>query len=337
MSDIALDDTVRRGPNKPAVALALSSMEGALLGAPLARKDGQRGCRLAIAVDRAHRRPLGSSIANDFANLNRVGDLLDAPALVMTFLLAGLLLVLGEMGRALVMGGMITERRARPRIIVEWHVAAIAILLLLIYVAPIVIGLVNGERAREAASDADVWIAIVMNCVIFAAVLPLLAFTGRNRLSDFGIDGRGWTGEVRIGGLGYLVATPLVMAILVATSARRGPQNEHPFLQLLANGSTGEIIGIAVAAVVAAPLTEELIFRVLFQGLLESLVPSWLAVLLPASAFVAIHGRTDALPLFPLAIVLGIVYHWRRSYVAVVTIHAMFNATFLVLALRTRN
>ena len=116
----------------------------------------------------------------------------------------------------------------------------------------------------------------------------------------------------------------------------RGPQTEHPFLKLLSNAGSGEIAGVTLAAAVAAPLTEELIFRVVFQGLLESLVPAWMAVLLPALAFAAMHGRYDAIPLFPLALVLGILYHVRRSYLAVVTTHALFNATFLLLALQGR-
>ncbi len=97
--------------------------------------------------------------------------------------------------------------------------------------------------------------------------------------------------------------------------------------------SDGAVIVITIAAVVAAPLTEELIFRIVFQGLLESLVPPPVAILIPAVAFSIMHGKYDAIPLFPLALALGIVYHIRRSYVAVVTIHALFNATFLALAL----
>jgi membrane protease YdiL (CAAX protease family) len=120
-------------------------------------------------------------------------------------------------------------------------------------------------------------------------------------------------------------------------SSIRAPENEHPFLKLLAAANPWETVGVAFAAVVAAPLLEELLFRVLFQGLLESLVRPRLAILLPALMFSAVHGSSDAIPLFPLSLVLGVLYHKRRSYIAVITAHAMFNATFLVLALRARN
>ena len=255
----------------------------------------------------------------------------------MTLLLVGMLLALGETARALVMGDMFTQQQSRRRLVVEPHVVAIAILFLVVYVVPAMVDLAIGTRPREAASDAGVIFSISTSFVIVAAVVPLLAFTGRNALADYGIDMRGWRAEMRFGTLGYLVATPLVFSLLVAMSSIRAPENEHPFLKLLAAGRPWEIVGVAFAAVVAAPLLEELLFRVLFQGLLESLVRPRLAILLPALMFSAVHGSSDAIPLFPLSLVLGVLYHKRRSYIAVVTAHAMFNATFLVLALRARN
>lgn len=260
----------------------------------------------------------------------------DASGVTAAVLLAGMFLVLGELLRALVMGDRLGERQPRRPIVVEPHVAAMAVVFVVIYVAPALLEMAIGSKLPEKASDVALIAAIAMNFVILAAVLPLLAVTGRNRLADYGIEGRGWRAELRFGALGYLVVIPIVIGLLLAMSNIRGPQTEHPFLKLLSGASAAEIAGVAFAAVVAAPLTEELIFRVLFQGLLESLAPPWLAILLPALAFAAMHGRYDAIPLFPLAIVLGCLYHLRRSYVAVVTTHALFNATFLVLALQGR-
>jgi membrane protease YdiL (CAAX protease family) len=265
--------------------------------------------------------------------------LADVPALVITLLLVGLLLVLAEMVRALLDGDLITLRRPRRPLVVEWHVVAVAAVFVLVFVLPAVIESVRGRRLQEGgASEKSVVFSIIVSLVIFGAVVPLLAATGKNRLADYGLDMQGWRAEMRYGGLGYLVSIPLVLAVMVVMglAALRGPQHVHPYLKLLETGNDSAIIGVAFAAVVAAPLAEELIFRVVLQGLLESALPSWAAILIPAVAFAAIHGRHDALPLFPLAVVLGIVYHLRRSFVAVFTIHAMFNATFLVLTLCDR-
>jgi hypothetical protein len=268
--------------------------------------------------------------------LNRARDLPDASAIVITLLLLGLVLVLGEMVRALVMEEMIAPPQPRRPIVVEWHVVAIAVFLLVVFVLPAMVLMATGQRPPEKDSDVSIVLAIATNFVIVGVAVPFLAVTGRNRLADYGIDARGWRAEVRFGGLGFLVAMPLVIALLAAMSSIRGPQTEHPYLKLVETGNEAVLIGVAVAAVIAAPLTEELIFRVIFQGLLETRLRPAAAILLPAFAFAAIHGIYDALPLFPLAVVLGVVYHLRRSYIAVVTIHAMFNASFLLLALGSR-
>jgi hypothetical protein len=268
--------------------------------------------------------------------LNRACNLPDVSTIVTTLLLLGPLLILGEMVRALVMEGMIAPPQPRRPIGVEWHVVAIAVFFLLVLVLPAVVLMFAGQRPSEKSSDTSIVWAIATNFVIVGVVIPFLAVTGRNRLADYGIDGGGWRAEVRFGGLGYLVAMPLVIAIMAAMSSIRGPQTEHPYLKLVESGNDTALIGVAAAAFIAAPLTEELIFRVIFQGLLETRLRPAAAILLPAVAFAAIHGIYDALPLFPLAVVLGIVYHLRRSYVAVVTIHAMFNATFLLLAVCSR-
>lgn len=260
----------------------------------------------------------------------------DVPALLIVLLLVLLLLVLGETARSLFMGERLTLRRTPKRLVVEWHVVAIALVFLAIDVIPALIEMAVGSRSHDKVTNRVVLLAIVTNFVILASVIPLLAVTGRNRLADSGISLRDFRTEVKVGGLGYLVATPLVMAVIFAMNSWRGPETEHPFLKLLENGSNGTLVSVAIAAVVAAPLAEELVFRVLFQGLLESLVPPAVAILVPAVAFAARHGKYDALPLLPLAIVLGTVYYLRRSYVAIVIIHAMFNATFLLLALSAR-
>jgi membrane protease YdiL (CAAX protease family) len=247
-----------------------------------------------------------------------------------------MVLVLGELARVLVMGERLGEPQPRRPIVIEPHVAGIAALFMLIYVAPALIELGARAKVPEKASAAALIAVTVTNFVVVAAVIPLLAVTGRNRLADYGVKLRGFQAEIRFGAIAYLLVTPIVVVVLLAMSNFRGPETEHPFLKMLAGASPGELAGVVVAAVVAAPLAEELIFRVLFQGLLESLVPAWVAVLLPALGFAAMHGRYDAIPLFPLAIALGLLYHVRRSYVAVVTTHALFNATFLLLALNGR-
>jgi uncharacterized protein len=179
--------------------------------------------------------------------------------------------------------------------------------------------------------------AILTNVVVIAVVLVMIAARHKNHFADYGIDLQGWLAEVRFGGLGFLACLPFVIAIILLSSHWRSPETQNPLLILLRQtGSERTIWEVVFAAVVSAPLAEELLFRVAFQGPLETQLPPKWAIAIPALIFASFHGVYDALPLLPLAISLGCLYHFRRSYVAVVTAHALFNATFLILALSQR-
>lgn len=167
---------------------------------------------------------------------------------------------------------------------------------------------------------------------IIAAAAPL-------RAVDFGLDFSEWKRDVAVGGLGFLACLIPVYAVNLAVELLgwRSPTGQHPLLKLLEEQpEPTTIVWIAVSVIIAAPLAEELLFRVLLLRWLKSRLAARPAVFLSAVAFAAVHagpGRPDFLPLFPLALILGYVYHQCHSYVAVVTVHALFNATNLALAL----
>lgn len=172
-----------------------------------------------------------------------------------------------------------------------------------------------------------------------AVFLGLLSIGGAIRPSDLGISRDRWLGDLAVGGLGFLAAWGPVMLINFAIGRLgwRSEGAEHPFLLIL-KGSQGieAAIWIAIAVVILAPLAEELLYRVIVQGWLESQISPRVALLFVAILFSAVHssdGRPDALPLLPLALVLGYVYQRRHSYLAVVVLHALFNATNLAIAL----
>ena len=94
------------------------------------------------------------------------------------------------------------------------------------------------------------------------------------------------------------------------------------------------LVGAAVLATILAPLTEELMYRVTLQEGLEKFAPGNASIWLTALLFAGVHsvnGRPDALPLFPLALILGYVYRQTHSYVAVFTLHALFNGLTVIM------
>jgi membrane protease YdiL (CAAX protease family) len=111
----------------------------------------------------------------------------------------------------------------------------------------------------------------------------------------------------------------------------------HPVLLALKE-STMEPWGpavLAIAAIVVAPLGEELLFRGLVLGAVWRLTGrAWLSVVISGVLFGAIHGQPqDILPLCTMGVILGYVRLRTRSLVPPITAHALFNARTMIMAL----
>jgi len=155
---------------------------------------------------------------------------------------------------------------------------------------------------------------------------PALGFPGGRLRDDLAIAGRA---------LG-LVVFPLLM---LAAALNALMQYEHPIVDFLdSNHGSAAAALVVISAVVVAPLTEEFFFRRVLQGWLEKHFAdeAGVAVALPAIAFASAHAGQGLafLPLFPLALVLGLIAERTGSIVPSVLLHAMFNAVsvFLLLA-----
>ena len=173
----------------------------------------------------------------------------------------------------------------------------------------------------------------VLNVVILSLLLILLTEIGQRRISEFGITLKNWTEETGYGVLGSLASLLPVFAILIVTLSIRSEETLHPFLKMLReNPSLDKLFWITLAAVVFAPLAEELIFRVILQGSLQSKFSPAMAIAISSIVFAGVHGVPDSLALVPLAVILGYVYHRRHSYLAVVVLHAFFNLLNLILS-----
>jgi membrane protease YdiL (CAAX protease family) len=255
---------------------------------------------------------------------------------ILTILLLPLILVLLEILRAVSMGGLLVPPQPRPRLQFDWTVLAVASGVIFLNILPRLLRpLLGSEKLSDAPpSFLAIAEAILTHVTVVAVLISLIVGRGKNRLADYGIEWRGWLAEVRFGGLGFVACLPFVIAIMRILGSFRSENTQNPLLILMQRtGSEQILVGAVFIAAVSAPLTEELLFRVAYQGMLETRLPAGWAIGISTFIFAAVHGVYDALPLLPLALTLGLLYHFRRSYVAVVTTHALFNATFLVLAL----
>lgn len=99
----------------------------------------------------------------------------------------------------------------------------------------------------------------------------------------------------------------------------------------------GALILLAVAV---APIAEELVFRAGIFRFLRSRVPKFLALLLPATAFAALHvnwttleGLVSFVPLIVLAVVYSLAYERTGNIGTTIVAHALFNLNTIIMIL----
>ena len=197
-----------------------------------------------------------------------------------------------------------------------------------------------GKLFAERKSPEDTTLPLIQaSCVIQLAIAAFLATllseAGRKSLRDCGVFGVRIDRQILLGVLAFLAAIWPTGMMLIVSQWWRTVETQHPLLQVLEQNSNGEVIAwIAVSAVIAAPLAEELLFRVTLQGWLSERLSGSVAIVLTAAVFALVHGWRDALPLVPLWRALGYVFQHTRSYWACATTHAPFNGMFLCCAMK---
>ena len=93
----------------------------------------------------------------------------------------------------------------------------------------------------------------------------------------------------------------------------------------------------ALAALVVAPITEELIFRAGLFRFLRGRVPRWIAILAPSVVFGASHltrsladGLAAFVPLVLLGVIFSLAYERTGKIGTTIVAHALFNLNTLV-------
>jgi membrane protease YdiL (CAAX protease family) len=103
---------------------------------------------------------------------------------------------------------------------------------------------------------------------------------------------------------------------------------QHQELEVLTTyPQTSLKISVAVVAVLAAPLVEELLFRGLIQTLVRSYIGRpWLSICMTSVLFAVIHDQSTHWPaLFVLSMAIGYAYEKSGSLWQSIFMHAMFN------------
>jgi membrane protease YdiL (CAAX protease family) len=127
--------------------------------------------------------------------------------------------------------------------------------------------------------------------------------------------------------LGFVAVNWVFSLLLQAVASGLGfelPEVQQGLREALAKSSLAP--AVIVAAVLVAPVAEELFFRgMLFQALRDRL-GVWPGIVLSGVIFGAVHFEPVAIvSIAPLGIFLGWLFHWRGTLLAPMAAHALFN------------
>lgn len=172
--------------------------------------------------------------------------------------------------------------------------------------------------------------------LIFVAILLPMTYQGGPNVDALGFHLKKWRQQVSDGVLGFAASVLPVGVVWYMVSPWKTAANSHGLLQLLMEDrSASTLLWITLSAVIVAPVLEELVYRVVLQTWLQQVASPREALIVVAIIFAAVHRFPDAIPLLPLALVLGYVYQQRRCFLSVVLIHMLFNAANLTFLLMT--
>ena len=164
-----------------------------------------------------------------------------------------------------------------PRRPVPWH-GAWTLLPIAIVVLTLAAAFIGESAAPEAerASPRDmierIAVGSAMQTSLVVAFLAVVIISSGATRTDLGLP-EGFAElvrDVRIGVIAWLAALAPVYVTQITLLAMFGPSEGHPLLKMVEQQSDPALLILAfMAAVVAAPICEELTFRLVLQGWLE--------------------------------------------------------------------
>lgn len=176
--------------------------------------------------------------------------------------------------------------------------------------------------------------SLVLYTALVLLVAGFMVFRNFNIRETFGLGVRGWDWRVVAGWL--LMLLPLVYFVQSLSYALSGPdQDPQAIVDFLLKSRGWEAKGVIFGiAVIAAPVTEELIFRGCLYGILRKSSGRLPAIMVSSILFALIHGHLPSLPgLLILAVGLALVYERCGSLWAPISMHAAFNGLTIIAAI----
>ena len=171
--------------------------------------------------------------------------------------------------------------------------------------------------------------SFILYSAIILFVVGYLVYRNVDLMEAFGLQGGKWVRGLPAMFIGLSLVLPPIYGAQWLGYSLAGPDAEpQPIVTFLMNAhgwqSRLAVIGIAV---IAAPLTEELIFRGCLYGIVRQIGGRYSAMAVSAIVFALIHGHIPSIPgLVILAVALALLYEQTGSLWAPISMHAAFNA-----------
>ena len=258
--------------------------------------------------------------------------------LALCLLFAGIHVYRKMIRRVGIRGGLVrSDLFGLPDVLVTGTLIVLLLLLVVMqWVAPVV---PKPPDTAGPAGEGVTGLQIIYGALQFAlpvaAIVALLIARGVSLPTVFGINRVGLARAIGIAAGLVLLLLPVFLLVTSAAYHFLDGQAEQQELvkvyQRAAKSGKSEIIWqVMVAAVVIAPITEEILFRGYFYPVLKRIAGPVPAALGISLLFGAIHNNAVGFPgLAVLALALTIAYEWSGSIVVAIFMHAWFNATSL--------
>ena len=199
-----------------------------------------------------------------------------------------------------------------------------------------------GVPADRAVLNPTVLLVNIGFQFMIAGVVFILATLRVKPDRWLGLRWRSWPWVLLIApaavGFMWAVFGGLQMSGYVKWMESLGVETTQETVKLLQQSQNPQVLALmTIAAVVAAPLCEEIVFRGYFYPVMKRFAGAWPAAICSALVFGAAHGNLTALlPLFIFGCVLVLVYENTGSIWAPIAVHFCFNGATVIVQMAAR-
>ncbi len=199
-----------------------------------------------------------------------------------------------------------------------------------------------GEKA-ENALDASGLVASIAFQYVSAGIVACFVISRVRPIQWLGLKWRHWPWALLIAPCTVLAMWALFAGLQVSGFTEwiesLGVPTVQDTVKLLQESNDPRMLALmAIAAVVAAPMCEEIIFRGYLYPAAKTFAGPWVAGICSAMVFAAAHGNLAALlPLFIFGCVLVLIYEKTGSIWAPMSVHCCFNLATVLIQFAMRN